>query len=50
MCKLLKFLNAVYDANDENLVIGTMVVTVELIDCMNAIKRQLHVGASETFE
>ncbi len=42
-----------YDANDENIVIGTMVVTVEMIECLQSIKNQLNntrVGLSETFE
>ena len=47
------FFKIVYDANDENIVIGTMVVTVEMIDCLQSIRNQLNntrVGLSETYE
>ena len=45
------YLFEVYDANDENVVIGKMVVTVEILESLLAIKNQLeHVNASVTFE
>jgi hypothetical protein len=31
----------VIDANNENIQIGKMVVTVEILDALNAIKREL---------
>lgn len=36
------FLLLVYDPNEENLVIGRMTVTVEILDALNAIRRELH--------
>jgi hypothetical protein len=37
----------VFDANNENIVIGKMVVTVEMIDALNAIKRELNLDRNE---
>ena len=40
-------INIVFDANNENIVIGKMVVTVEMIDALNAIKRELNLDRNE---
>ena len=37
----------VFDANNENIVIGKMVVTVEMIDALNAIKQELIMDRNE---
>jgi hypothetical protein len=51
MVTLNKKSNLVFDANNENIVIGKMVVTVEMIDALNAIKKEINLGSelAETF-
>ena len=41
------FFFKVFDANNENIVIGKIVVTVEMIDALNAIKRELNLDRNE---
>ena len=41
------FIIQVYDANDENTVIGKMIVTVEMLDALHAIKNQLNEDRTE---